>query len=132
MARQKDGEQEKVWGAVEWVGRRLKELREVRGMTGEQLADKMGCKYSRVFDVESARNDIRSSTIFRFLDAMGVEFEHFAKTVPKRSEGWYSRETPAMKQELRERMKQNVIDAGNVRRKVARKVARKVTKKKKA
>jgi transcriptional regulator with XRE-family HTH domain len=111
MVKKKEGEQEKVWGAVEWVGHRLKELRELRGMTGEEVAEKMGVKYTRVYDAESARNDMRASTIFAFLDAIGVEFEHFARTAPKRGVAWYSKETPSMKKERRTRMKQNSVNA---------------------
>lgn len=115
MARQAKGEQEKVWGAVEWVGRRLKELRELRGMTGEEVAEKMGCKYTRVYDFESARNDIRASTIFRYLDVIGVEFEQFARPAPKRGSEWYSRETPSVKKERRIRMRENTASSRRVR-----------------
>lgn len=96
MVRQKEGELERVWGGVEWIGSRLKELRELRGMTGEEVAEKLGVKYTRIYDTESARNDIRASTIFRILDALGVEFQHFAKTAPERG-AWRGTNTPEAK-----------------------------------
>lgn len=114
MVKQKEGELEKVWGAVDWIGQRLKELRELRGMTGEEVAEKLGVKHSRIYDSESARNDIRASTIFRILDVLGVDFQHFAKTAPRRGD-WRSTDTPAARKERRIRMRKNTEDARRVR-----------------
>lgn len=114
MVKQKKGELEKVWGAVDWVGKRLKELRELRGMTGEEVAEKMGVKYTRIYDSESARNDIRASTIFRMLDVLGVEFDHFAKTAPRRG-AWRGTDTPAARKERRVRMRQASEDSRRVK-----------------
>jgi transcriptional regulator with XRE-family HTH domain len=54
------------------IGESIRELRLLKGLTQESLAEKMGIKASMVRAYESGRRNPKPDTIQRFADALGV------------------------------------------------------------
>lgn len=65
-----------------WASGRVREIRENRGLTQQQLADKMGVHFTRVSDLENNRSDFKCSTLFRAAAAMGVRMETLFRGCP--------------------------------------------------
>lgn len=79
-----DPEQEKIIAeAREWIVRRIRAIRELRGYTQTQVADKMGITFSRVSDLEKGLNDYKVSTMLRAAHALGVTAEQLIKGCPE-------------------------------------------------
>ena len=57
---------------VEWTGGRFKELRNMRGLRAKDVAHFMEVAYSRVFESEPGREDMKLSTFLRLCAALGV------------------------------------------------------------
>lgn len=58
---------------VQAAGGRIAELRKARGLTQEQLAERLGVDKTTVSKFETAGNDIRLSTLYRLAEALDVE-----------------------------------------------------------
>lgn len=54
---------------------RLAELRKSRGMTVGQVADAMGVTHTRIWHIETGQNDVRISSIERYLAACNAHLE---------------------------------------------------------
>jgi transcriptional regulator with XRE-family HTH domain len=67
---------------LEWVSRKLRELRLSRGLTLQAVANRMGVGHSRISDTESGRYDIKLTTLLRMLDALGTTPNDFFKDLP--------------------------------------------------
>ena len=52
----------------EHIGDKIKRFRGFRGMTQEQLADKIGAKKSFISRIENGKTDIQLSTLYRLLE----------------------------------------------------------------
>jgi transcriptional regulator with XRE-family HTH domain len=73
----------------EWMGefgKRLKRLREGRGLTQQALAVSAGISVSAVVKMEAGRVDPRWSMVRRLAEALGVKVGAFAYT-PTKAEG---------------------------------------------
>lgn len=55
-----------------YFGRRVRELREVAGLTQEQLAQMVGMAQTRLPAIEQGQRDMHLSTMRRFARALGV------------------------------------------------------------
>jgi transcriptional regulator with XRE-family HTH domain len=55
-------------------GKRLRELREVRGWTQEELAEKAGMNWLQVGHIERGASDPKLSTIVRLARALKAEY----------------------------------------------------------
>ena len=67
---------------VDTMGRRIRELRMLRGLTQEELARMAGLKQSAVARMESVKSIPRLDTVLKVADALGLEmtFEQKSKT----------------------------------------------------
>ena len=55
------------------IGKRIKYFREKKGLTQQELADKMGYKSkSTIGKIETGVNDINQSTVVKFADVLDV------------------------------------------------------------
>lgn len=78
-----DKELRKVKPQLEWLPRRLRELREQAGFTQAQVGAAMGISLKRVWDTESGRNDPKWSTVCRQALAMGVPIDRLMEGCPR-------------------------------------------------
>ena len=53
------------------VGKNIKKYREIKGLTQEQLADKIGTKKSYISRVENGHADIQVSTLLKIFQGLG-------------------------------------------------------------
>lgn len=86
MKRSNDRDRE-VWKGVAWIGGRLHELRDLRGMTLQDVGDRMGVSHSFVSKVESGREDILYSTLLRYCSAIGVDLVQVVRKHPRLDSG---------------------------------------------
>lgn len=69
------------------IGKEIKRLREEKGMSIRQLADKTGVIYSSIPAIESGKTDIRVGTLIRIAKGLGVSPEEIligAKKMPEK------------------------------------------------
>lgn len=59
------------------VGKRLRELRQLRGMTQQQIAEAVGVKFQQVQKYETGANRVSASRLWAFAQALGVGVETF-------------------------------------------------------
>ena len=64
---------------IETLAMRLKALREQRGMTQEQLAERAGISRGYLARLETARQDPRLSTLERLAKALRVNIDRLLK-----------------------------------------------------
>jgi transcriptional regulator with XRE-family HTH domain len=62
---------------IEFIARRLRELRRVHGLTQEQVATLLGTDSRWYQRIEQKEKDIRASTIDRLASVFGVTFSEF-------------------------------------------------------
>lgn len=67
---------------LQWVSKKLRELRLSRGLTLQATADRIGSVHSRVSDTESGLYDIKVGTLFKLLDALGTTPNDFFADMP--------------------------------------------------
>ena len=75
-------QEEIIAEARSWIIRGIRAIREARGFTQTQVADKMGISFSRVSDLESGINDYKVSTMLRAAYALGVTAEALIRGCP--------------------------------------------------
>lgn len=63
------------------IGRRVRELREQRGLSQEAFADVVGVHRTYMGHVETGRKDFRLSSIGRIVDTLGITLAEFFKGV---------------------------------------------------
>lgn len=72
---------------VEWVARRLREVRKDRGLTLQQVADRVGHEsHSRVSDYEIVRYVPNLETLFAVLEALAITPNDFFRDMPSLKE----------------------------------------------
>lgn len=59
----------------QWTVDRLRSLRNAAGFSQLEVANKMSVHVSRVGDFENGRSDYKSSTVFRYVKALGVRMD---------------------------------------------------------
>lgn len=60
------------------IGKKIKILRKTRGLTQQQLADKLGCKRATISNYEIGRRSPRNiKELESIADALGVNLEYF-------------------------------------------------------
>ena len=60
------------------IGKKIKILRKTRGLTQQQLADKLGCKRATISNYEIGRRSPRNiKELESIADALGVSLEYF-------------------------------------------------------
>ena len=65
------------------LGKALRELRELAGLTQEGLAAKVGIGSTYVSQVEHAHRGVRWHTLLRLLDALGADLARLSKAIDK-------------------------------------------------
>jgi transcriptional regulator with XRE-family HTH domain len=69
---------------MEMIGQKIKELRLLKGLTQEELAERTNLNVRTIQRIESGEVDPRSYTLNLLADALGVELEEFTReTMPK-------------------------------------------------
>ena len=67
------------------IGRRIRELRKLRGLSQEELAERAGLTLESISRAERGRSEITISSLARVCDALGVRLpEFFDRTVVPR------------------------------------------------
>ena len=56
------------------IGKKIKQLRVEKGMSQQDLANKLGYSRERVNQIENAKHDIGITSALRVLDVLGYEF----------------------------------------------------------
>lgn len=79
-----------------WIVRRIRSIREARGYTQTQVANKMGVCFSRVSDLELGANDYKVSTMLRAAYALGISPEALLKGCPDFSKGKSKKQDPVI------------------------------------
>lgn len=59
---------------LEAIGQRVREARLAAGLTGNQLADKVGCSVSWIYSLEGGLQNFTYAMFRRVCDALGVDF----------------------------------------------------------
>ena len=78
-----DPAQERIISDVrQWIVQRLKTIRETRGFSQNQVAERMGVTVSRVCDLEKGINDYKVSTMLRAAWALGISPEVLMRGCP--------------------------------------------------
>ena len=67
---------------LQWVGKKLRELRIKRGLTLQGMGERMGVAHSQISDTESARYGLKLETLLRLLRALGVTPREFFEDMP--------------------------------------------------
>jgi transcriptional regulator with XRE-family HTH domain len=65
------------------LGMAIKELRETRGLTQEELASRAGMTFGTVSRLESAKSAPAWATVMQIIDALGVSLSELARAVEK-------------------------------------------------
>ncbi len=65
------------------LGLAIKELREARGWTQEELASNAGTTVGTISRVEAAKNAPAWATVMQIIDALGVSLTELARAVEK-------------------------------------------------
>lgn len=61
------------------VGDRIREIRQKRGLTQDQLASKTGLSKGFLSDVENSKTDIGSNSILKIADALGASIDYLLR-----------------------------------------------------
>lgn len=69
------------------LGLAIKELREARGLTQEELASRADTTIGTISRMESAKSAPAWATVMQVIDAMGVSLPALAETVEKARRG---------------------------------------------
>lgn len=81
-------ELDKVRRVNQWILGRLREVRELQGMTQADVSDRMGdIDRSRISDTESGKYSVKLTTFLRFLHALDMDLAVFVSGCPS----WRSR-----------------------------------------
>ena len=67
-----------------WIAGRIRTMRESRGITQQELANRMEVHFTRVSDLEKNSTDFKISSLLRAAYALNVPMEMFMKGCP----GW--------------------------------------------
>ena len=67
----------------ETVPERIKRMRRLRGITQEELGKMVGTTKSTISICESGRNELRSTTLARIAEALGVSYEYLVLGKPQ-------------------------------------------------
>ncbi len=59
----------------EWLGLELQRIREVRGLTVEELAEKSGVSATTIRDVERGTREARMDTVAKLAKPLGLTFD---------------------------------------------------------
>ena len=59
----------------EWLGPELRRIREERGLTVEQLAEKSGVSATTIRDVERGAREARGGTVAKLAKPLGLTFD---------------------------------------------------------
>jgi transcriptional regulator with XRE-family HTH domain len=59
----------------EWLGPELRRIREERGLTVEQLAEKSGVSATTIRDVERGAREARGDTVAKLARPLGLTFD---------------------------------------------------------
>ena len=76
-----------VTTVIKRLGRRLKAVREARGMTQEQAAGATGIPWRRLQDVEGGRANVTVRTLVRFARVYEVEVDELFRRDPEADGG---------------------------------------------
>lgn len=80
---------------VEWVAAKLRDIRRQRGLTLQQVANRIGHEsHSRVSDYEIVRYIPNLETLFAVLDALAISPNDFFKDMPMLKEIGKPKRTP--------------------------------------
>jgi transcriptional regulator with XRE-family HTH domain len=82
MARADEDELKKVAHMVEWVAARIREIRESRGWSQAKLGVEMNIATTRIGDFERGRFEIKISSLFRLMRALGISPTEFFRGCP--------------------------------------------------
>lgn len=72
-------------GAVQTAASNIREIRERKGLSGEQLGARAGVTSSTIFDIERGRKVPRLSTLEAIAQALGVSVTRLLKAPEKAS-----------------------------------------------
>ena len=61
------------------IGKKIKQLRLEKGMSQQELANKLGYSRERINQIENAKHDIGITSALRVLDVLGYEFSIMEK-----------------------------------------------------
>ena len=67
------------------TGDRIREIREVRGMTQDQLADKAGISKGFLSDVENDKRNVSSENLLKIANALGASVDYLLRGETKSS-----------------------------------------------
>lgn len=70
------------------IGRRVRELRKMRGWSQEKLGDKVGLSKSQISNIELNRRGTRVETQIRIAEALGVEVADLYESKMQVNDGW--------------------------------------------
>jgi transcriptional regulator with XRE-family HTH domain len=68
----KNNHDEETRAFLKTVGARIEKIREIRGMTRNDLASATGTAYASIYSVERHHNGTQIDTIFKIAKALGV------------------------------------------------------------
>lgn len=71
-----------------WIGRRLRELRRSRGLTGKEVAARAGISPQSLSRIENGRHDVVLTTLRRILAAMGYSLRDLAGAAERSQASW--------------------------------------------
>lgn len=67
-----------------WIADRIRAVRNSRGITQQELANRMDVHFTRVSDLEGNSTDFKISSLLRAAHALNIQMEEFMKGCP----GW--------------------------------------------